>query len=941
MDSQPTLQIVCQAIYALYHNPDTAEKEKASNYLGELQRSVYAWKIADELLQHRGDLESCYFAAQTMRTKIQFSFHELPAESHSSLRDSLLNHISHVTNETSTVILTQLCLALSDLALQMATWKSPVNDLIARFGSSSQHISTLLEILTVLPEEINSRHLRLGANRRNQVNENFCQVAPQVLLLLSSYAQSMGQNEPGVLKKVFRCLGSWFTVKGLQTDDQNLHVLLNYIFQVLVNPDSQSNVHNAASDALCSALVVVEDTTSHQTLATILFQGVYTFVEAYNISVAREDTDKSVNYCRIFTELAESFLEEMVTSPNTGFGNLQTLDLLLICVGHHDFEVAEITFNVWYRLSEMLYKRNEDVLNSIFEPYIQRLIVALCRHCQLDSDHEGVPEEGDDFSEFRRRVSDLIKDVVFIIGSSKCFQQMFENLCSQGNYATWDASEASLFIMGAVAKNIVPEENRIVPRVVEAILNLPETSHIAVRYTSTCLLGELCDWIEKHPQYLDPTLNFLLSCLQKKPLSSVAATALQNICATCKKQMASHFNGLLQIIQAIDTFSLSNDATVGLLRGTALILGQMSHEKITDGLMELCKTQTTPLSLLLKEDKNNVKEGTKSDPAVWLDRLAAIFRYTTPSITNGQMHPCLPVVEKIWPLLSETCSKYQSDVRIIERCCRCVRFAVRCVGKQSVSLLQPLVTQMVQIYQVYQHSCFLYLGSVLVDEYGSEPGCVQGLLDMLQAFCTPAFQLLESNDGLRNCPDTVDDLFRLCTRFLQWTPVAFLQCPTMKPILQCAIMATTLDHKDANTSVVKFFHDLIKGARLQEGGKQAQQDTASFHQRRALTQALLSEQGQNLVNTLIHACVFCLPSYMLSNAADILYDLVLYDKEVGLILSLKVWLENALRLLPSRSSGGTITATPEQLMEFHKNVINAEHMKTVLNIVRDFARLYR
>ncbi|GIX93597.1 transportin-3 [Caerostris extrusa] len=627
--------------------------------------------------------------------------------------------------------------------------------LFSYIGLETAHniFQLLLEILTVLPEEINSRHLRLGANRRNQVNENFCQIAPQVFLLLNSYVQSMGQNEPGVLKKVFRCLGSWLAIKGLQTDDPNLHILLNYMFQVLVNYDSQSNVHNSASDALCSALVVIEEATAHKALASILFHGVYTFVDAYNMSVAREDTDKSVNYCRIFTELAESFLEEMVLYPDVEFGKLRTLDLLLMCVGHHDFEVAEITFNVWYRLSELLYKRNEETLNSIFEPYIQRLIIALCRHCQLDSDHEGVPEEGDDFSEFRRRVSDLIKDVVFIIGSSKCFQQMFENLCNQGNLATWDASEASLFIMGAVAKNIVPDENKIVYRVVEAILNLPETSHIAVRYTSTHLLGELCDWIEKHPQYLEKT-TFISSCY------SIA----KNICATCKQQMASHFSGLLQIIQAIDTFSLSNDATVGLLRGTALILGQMPHDKITDGLMELCKTQTMPLSQVLKEDKTAVKEGTKTDPAVWLDRLAAIFRYTTPSITNGQMHPCLPVVETIWPLLSETCNKYQADIRIIERCCRCVRFAIRCVGKQSVSLLQPLVTQMVQIYQVYQHSCFLYLGSVLVDEYGSEPGCVQGLIDMLQAFCTPAFRLLESNDGLRNCPDTVDDLFRLCTR---------------------------------------------------------------------------------------------------------------------------------------------------------------------------------
>lgn len=66
---------------------------------------------------------------------------------------------------------------------------------------------------------------------------------------------------------------------------------------------------------------------------------------------------------------------------------------------------------------------------------------------------------------------------------------------------------------------------------------------------------------------LDPTLNFLLVCLQKKPLSTVAANALQNICSTCKKQMASHFSGLLQIVQAIDTFAISNEAAVGLLRG--------------------------------------------------------------------------------------------------------------------------------------------------------------------------------------------------------------------------------------------------------------------------------------------------------------------------------------------------------------------------------------
>ena len=51
------------------------------------------------------------------------------------------------------------------------------------------------------------------------------------------------------------------------------------------------------------------------------------------------------------------------------------------------FQVAEITFNFWYRLSEELYQKNVDLITEIFKPYIQRLIVALCHHCQMDSDH--------------------------------------------------------------------------------------------------------------------------------------------------------------------------------------------------------------------------------------------------------------------------------------------------------------------------------------------------------------------------------------------------------------------------------------------------------------------------------------------------------------------------------------------------------------------------
>lgn len=105
--AKPTLQLVYQAVQALYHDPDPSGKERASFWLGELQRSVHAWEISDQLLQIRQDVESCYFAAQTMKMKIQTSFYELPTDSHASLRDSLLTHIQNL-KDLSPIIVTQV-----------------------------------------------------------------------------------------------------------------------------------------------------------------------------------------------------------------------------------------------------------------------------------------------------------------------------------------------------------------------------------------------------------------------------------------------------------------------------------------------------------------------------------------------------------------------------------------------------------------------------------------------------------------------------------------------------------------------------------------------------------------------------------------------------------------------------------------------------------------
>uniref|UniRef100_A0A7N8Y0K7 Transportin 3 n=1 Tax=Mastacembelus armatus TaxID=205130 RepID=A0A7N8Y0K7_9TELE len=952
---KPSLALVYQAVQALYHDPNPAGKERASVWLGELQRSMYAWEISDQLLQLKQDVESCYFAAQTMKVKIQTSFYELPPETHNSLRDSLLTHIQNL-KDLSPIIVTQLALAIADLALQMASWKGCVHTLIEKYNNDISSMPFLIEILTVLPEEVHSRSLRIGANRRTEIIEDLAYYSSTVVTLLTTCVQKTGNDEK-MLIKVFRCLGSWFNLGVLDSNFMASNQLLMVLFQVLQRDETSTNLHEAASDCVCSALYAIENVETNMALALQLFQGVLTLETAYHMAVAREDLDKVLNYCRIFTELCETFLETTVRSPGQGMGDLRTLELLLICAGHPQYEVVEISFNFWYRLGEHLYKINDAALHTIFRPYIQRLLHCLARHCQLDPDHEGIPEDTDDFGEFRMRVSDLVKDVIFLVGSMECFSQLYSTL-KEGN-PPWEVTEAVLFIMAAIAKSVDPEanlkshfscefvsfrqlicvnsdffvcfsvireNNSTLSEVLQQVVLLPENVHMAVRYTSIELVGEMSEVVDRNPRFLDPVLNYLMKGLREKPLASAAAKAIHNICSVCRDHMAQHFQGLLDIARSLDSFALSTEAAVGLLKGTALVLARLPLEKIAECLSDLCAVQVMALKKLLAEQSRN---GKSADPTVWLDRLAVIFRHTNPIVENGQTHPCQKVIQEIWPVLSETLNTHQADNRIVERCCRCLRFAVRCVGKGSASLLQPLVTQMVSVYQVYPHSCFLYLGSILVDEYGMEEGCRQGLLDMLQALCMPTFQLLEQPNGLRNHPDTVDDLFRLATRFVQRSPVTLLSSSIIVHIIQCAIAATSLDHRDANCSVMKFVRDLIHTG-------VANDHEEDFEVRKQLIGQAMEQHGQQLVTQLMHSCCFCLPPYTLPDVAEVLWEVMMFDRP-----TFCRWLENALKGLPKETSGGAVTVTHKQLTDFHKQVTSAEECKQVCWAIREFTRLYR
>lgn len=89
--------------------------------------------------------------------KVVYDLSQLPSDQLPSLRDSFIQSLTTFSSPTaptgSRAIVTQLCLALSDLAFQMPDWKDVVPGMIESFGTRVECVEMLLEFLKCLVEE--------------------------------------------------------------------------------------------------------------------------------------------------------------------------------------------------------------------------------------------------------------------------------------------------------------------------------------------------------------------------------------------------------------------------------------------------------------------------------------------------------------------------------------------------------------------------------------------------------------------------------------------------------------------------------------------------------------------------------------------------------------------------------------------------------------------
>ncbi|CAM9856354.1 unnamed protein product, partial [Phaeothamnion confervicola] len=304
---------VQQALDAVY-NGSGQEHRNADLWLQGFQRTPEAWSVADALLtRNDAELQVTFFGAVTIHAKIRYDFAELPAETILPLRSSLINHLTEwsTARDVRPAVLTRLCLALAALALQ-TNWPNAVGDLTGALMSAGQQgqqqeraARVCLELLKVLPEECCNSHVVVSDAARDAFLGQLRASVPSLLGFLAGVAADSLGRDLMVQESVFKCLQSWLRYCDIPPDDLAAHPLFPAAFGALANPD----LFETAVDFLVEVLRTYADPRRSMAVVAAAVPRAMALRPAFAAAVAEEDEDAARGYCRLFTEMGESYME--------------------------------------------------------------------------------------------------------------------------------------------------------------------------------------------------------------------------------------------------------------------------------------------------------------------------------------------------------------------------------------------------------------------------------------------------------------------------------------------------------------------------------------------------------------------------------------------------------------------------------------------------------
>ncbi|VDB99715.1 unnamed protein product [Peniophora sp. CBMAI 1063] len=777
--------------------PDREALEKANAWLQDFQHSADAWNSCSVLLSSPDAPPAAkVFAAQTFRTKITYDLNQVAPNEIFALRDTLLAALQAYKNGPRSIIV-QLSLALAGLAVQLPTWGNAVQMMIEHFGQNPDTVPLLLEFLTVLPEEINNYRIPITDDEyRERVPQLLTENVPQILNLLAVYIQAQGVTMV-VQNQVFRCLRAWLTAGEISASALVATPLFDFVWEALASEE----LFDAAVEVACDVIHETQEVDDNMPVIERIMPHVIALRPA--LVQHKEDPERVRGYARVFAEAGECY-RSLILHHTQAFFPL--VEAILECASYPDLDIVPITFPFWERLAHIIGKRTDTAVDPLFRSAYTTLMRIVISHLHFPADGTTLTGQAlDDFRNFRHVMGDTLKDCCLVLGVEPCLSAALDMVgaaLGKGAQAAWQEVEAPLFAMRSMGAELDPTEESAVPRIMEIIPLLP--NHQRVRYAALLLLSRYTRWINSHPQFVQPTLQYISSGLEAKDLDVCAAAghAMRYLCEDCKRHLVAFLPQLHAFMTTLGPRLDQEDRKV-VYEAIAHVISAMPMEQAAQSL------RTFALELL-----GNVHQLTSSTKTVTRPELTAVcdsltnlevMIYTVGPFGESLPEACAGTCEEAWAVLDAFILKYGNEADPAEVVTRVLRQGTLLFGNAGLGVAPAVVARMAAAFEATGLASYLWISGKLLQAYGNEeaPALRPAFRDAFERLTKKmSLMLTETQPALM--PDVLDDFVRMFIQWIEYAPDVTFESPAFLFAFRSTLAALTLLPSDIIVAALDF-----------------------------------------------------------------------------------------------------------------------------------------
>lgn len=901
--------------------PDKEQLDRANTWLQDFQHSHEAWTTANTLLlSPDAPIAAKLFSAQTFRTKVTYDLNQVGADL-SPLRDRLLDAMTRYIAGPRN-ILTQLCLAIAGLALQMPSWENPIQTMADMFGANPAAVPALLQFLTLLPEELmtNTRIPVTDDEYRERSRKILTDNATRVLELLSVYIQATGIT-PEIQNAVFTCLRSWLMAGEIVIEELILTPLFPAVFDAL----NSEQLFDASADAVCE--IIHETQEINDNMAAI--EQIVPRVVALRPELAKsgDDFERIRGYARIFAEAGETYRALILQHPETFFPIVEALGECSACP---DLDIVPITFPFWMRLAQLIGKRS-----SVPPPFLdayRSLMTVIIHHLHFPPDSSPLKgQEADDFRSFRHVMGDTLKDCCFVLKAETCLMAAYNMITAalaRGPDMSWQEIEAPLFAMRSMGAEIDPNDEDAVPKILELIPSLP--THPRIRYAALLIIGRYSQWTDAHPSYLQPQLQYVSAGFEDPDLEvcSAAGHALKYICGDCKRHLVDFLPTLHTFVTSTGSRLLQEDRSE-VYRAIAYVISAMPMSSAGESL------KMFSFDILTKVHAVTVKQAvTKEEMQEVCDGLENLETMLQVIGSFGEELP--PACQKIpgegWSVLDPFLAKYGTTYDIAERVNRVLRHCITFFDRSALPVIPMVVTRLTQVFDAAGFASNLWIIGKTVDSYGdkADQTLQASFRDAYERATTKVASILQASSAGEH-PDILEDYLHLLLPLLDRVPDVFFRSSAFPVAFQICMTALTVVQTEVLITALEVVRDILSHDCLSSQPRQI--PTSDFPVYAANIQAVIEKDGQAFVACVLNGMIGDFPE-------DCLSSIIVIFRMLATVFpaQMAAWIQSIAASMPTSAS---LIPAKEQFVADITNAISSGQYEKAKYAIISFHRASR